>query len=100
MHLVRRLLQPSQVGSIDAANVHRILRRLHSQQLCVPLRTFRFLGARSNPSAAEEPPPSRAPDMSRLRVSWHWLGRKDERCVSDSYQYESHDNAAAMPFQK
>lgn len=44
MHLARRLRQPSHVLSVGAVNVHRIFRRLHSQQLCVPLRIFRLLG--------------------------------------------------------
>lgn len=43
MQLVWRLLHPSQMASVDAANVHRIFRRLHSQQDSVPFRIFRFL---------------------------------------------------------
>lgn len=50
MHLVPRLRQPSQGPSwvwdwaCAAKNVQRILRRLHSQQLRVPLRTRRRFG--------------------------------------------------------
>lgn len=45
MQLVWRLLHPSQMVSVDAAKVHRIFRRLHSQQDSVPFRILRFLGA-------------------------------------------------------
>lgn len=43
MHEDPRRMQPSQMAFEGAAKVHRILRRLHSQQLCVPFRTFLFL---------------------------------------------------------
>lgn len=45
MHRVWRLLHPSQIVSPGAAKVHRVFRRLHSQQESVPFRTLRFLGA-------------------------------------------------------
>lgn len=56
MHFVLRLLHPSQVVSAGVANVHRIFRRLHSQQLCVPLRIFRrfLLGVAVASSSAAE----------------------------------------------
>lgn len=43
IHLTRRLLQPSHTASLGVAKVHLVFRRLHSQQLWVPLRTFRRL---------------------------------------------------------
>lgn len=48
-HLTQRLLHPSHTGSVGEAKVHRIFRRLHSQQLCVPFRIFLRLGAESWP---------------------------------------------------
>jgi hypothetical protein len=49
MQLVPRLRQPIQTESDDVAKVHRILRRLHSQQLRVPLRIFRRLASTAIP---------------------------------------------------
>jgi hypothetical protein len=43
MQAVPRRLHPPHFKSAGPENMHRILRRLHSQQLRVPLRTF-FLG--------------------------------------------------------
>lgn len=45
VHLVPRLLQPLQTADVGASNSHRTLRRLHSQQLAVPFRSFLFFGA-------------------------------------------------------
>jgi hypothetical protein len=51
-HAVRRRLHPVQRMSAEAANVQRIFRRLHSQQLFVPLRTrILFLGAWTSAAA-------------------------------------------------
>lgn len=43
IHGTRRRWQPMQVESSDDGNMHLTFRRLHSQQECVPFRTFRRL---------------------------------------------------------
>lgn len=43
MQLTLRLLQPSQTDALGEAKLQRVFRRLHSQQLWVPLRIFRRL---------------------------------------------------------
>lgn len=40
MHVDPRRLQLSQIVPVEGLKMHRTLRRLHSQQLRVPLRTF------------------------------------------------------------
>lgn len=47
-HVVPRRLQFSQTASLVAAKIQRTLRRLHSQQLWVPLRTFLRLDSGSS----------------------------------------------------
>lgn len=67
IHLVRRLLHPSQTASVGAAKVHRVLRRLHSQQLWVPLRIFRLLDKGGVSPTAGEFKRGSTPDISISR---------------------------------
>jgi hypothetical protein len=53
MHDVPLRRQPSQTESPGAAKVQRILRLLHSQQLCVPLRIFLRFGSGSGEPLAD-----------------------------------------------
>ena len=48
IHAVPRRLQFLQMESSVVAKMQRTLRRLHSQQLCVPLRTFLRLASGSS----------------------------------------------------
>jgi len=51
--LVPRRRQPLHISSIGLVNVHLIFRRLHSQQLFVPLRIFRRLGSGCSPAEGD-----------------------------------------------